>query len=503
MMQGEKREGIQQSTSVTNIIILLAIAFLVTYIVPYYAMRDSFDAIVMLGMIACVWMWATVFALIGYAPYYFKYRNRRKIRASRSHGERLDLSVVCYMAGFLLILLGCGTAAILQHWEAKFPMAGDIVVLISAVAGGALCSDAILGVTGGAGGKEIRFRADLALEVAIFLWLLFAMIALLCRELEGSVHGVAFSSSFLILCIISNFFLVHILNPELDGVSKKSNPLFFRGLSLIVIGGIFSVGYALGTDAGSFVNIFSKFFFASYTAAIGAALVARSCEWNESQSMDKFEAWQAIRRLSRDEFNEQIKYQKLSADRQDLLFKFIHGEIQVSYTCQPDIEAYALKALMPDVYRYLPHEAHPYSSSEHYEYDPAKNGQNIIKHGIGFGEVVSYSSQFGTLLVPCPDDRDGERCVVFSDLKLKRNDDKLELPPSGIREVNYTISVVQQKEGRFRFISARLMSSKREKYRKTMEQAFGEIFADAHAREGFVDHCVGIVEAYLIRTATM
>ena len=135
--------------------------------------------------------------------------------------------------------------------------------------------------------------------------------------------------------------------------------------------------------------------------------------------MDRFEAWQAIRCLSKEEFEEKIKPQGLPKERHDLLFKFIQGEIQASYSCKPDIEEYALKILMPEVYAALPHERHPYSSCELYEYDPPKNGQNFIKHGLGFGEVVSYSTQFGTLLVPCPDDKDRERYVIFSDLKLK------------------------------------------------------------------------------------
>lgn len=218
--------------------------------------------------------------------------------------------------------------------------------------------------------------------------------------------------------------------------------------------------------------------------------------------MDRLEALQAIRHINKEEFEDKIKLQGLPKERQDLLFKVIQGEIQVGYSCKPDIEDYALKSLMPEVFKSLPHDGHPYSSCELYEYDPPKNGQNIIKHGIGFGEVVSYSSQFGTLLVPCPDDSDGERCVIFSDLNLELEGNELALPPSGIREVNYTLSIAHYRDGRFRFISSRLMSSRKEKYRKTMEQAFGEIIADALARQAFIDRCVEIVETDLIRTAS-
>lgn len=217
--------------------------------------------------------------------------------------------------------------------------------------------------------------------------------------------------------------------------------------------------------------------------------------------MDRSKAWQAIRRLSKAEFEEKIKPQGLPRDREDLLFKFIQGEVPLSYSCKLDLEEYALKRLVPEVYGSLAREVHPYSSNGIYEYDPAKNGQNMLKHGVGFGEVVSYSKLFGALLVPCPDSTDGERYVIFSDLNLQREGDALELPLPGIKRMNYVISIVHPRDGKYRFISSRLMSSKKAKYRTTMKQAFGEIIPDAQALEGFIDHCVEIVETGLIQPA--
>ncbi len=215
--------------------------------------------------------------------------------------------------------------------------------------------------------------------------------------------------------------------------------------------------------------------------------------------MNGFDAWNTIKSLSKEAFEGKMAPQKLSKDRQDLLFKFIQGEIEVSYACKPDIEAYVLKCLIPDFYEKIAHERHPYSSSELYEYDPPKNGQNIIKHGIGFGEVVSYSRKFGTLMVPIPNERDGERFAILSDLDLKRESDELEMPPPCIRKMNYTISIANLIEGKFRFISARLLSSKKKKYEKTIAQALGEIMPDEQARQGFIDQCVKILERDLIQ----
>lgn len=215
--------------------------------------------------------------------------------------------------------------------------------------------------------------------------------------------------------------------------------------------------------------------------------------------VDRIEAWQGVMRLRKEEFEEKISPQKLPKDRQNLLFQFIKGEIQINHACSLDLEAYALKYLMPEVYASLPKIVHAYSNCALYEYDPQKNGQNIIKHGIGFGEVVSYSRRFGALMVPVPNDIDKERYVVFSDLLLKRDSDELALPPPKIRELNYTISIVQQKHGKFRFISSRLMSSKMQKCRNTIAQAFGEIIADEQAKMSFIDRCLEIVETRLFR----
>lgn len=219
--------------------------------------------------------------------------------------------------------------------------------------------------------------------------------------------------------------------------------------------------------------------------------------------MNDFDAWNTIKSLSNEAFEEKMVPQKLPKDRQDLLYKFIQGKIEVNYTCKYDIEAYVLKCLTPEYYEKISHEGHPYSSSAFYEYDPPKNGQNIIKHGIGFGEVVSYSKKFGTLMVPIPNERDGERFAILSDLDLKRKSDKLAIPPLGIREMNCTISIANRREGKFRFISARLLSSKKKKYEETIAQVLEEIMLDEQARQGFIDQCVETLERHLIQQAPL
>lgn len=217
--------------------------------------------------------------------------------------------------------------------------------------------------------------------------------------------------------------------------------------------------------------------------------------------MDRSSAWQVIKNFNMETFREKIKSQKLSRDREDLLFKFIKDEIQVRGNYKKYIEEYALSCLMPDHYNPIHHEEHSHSSDAPYEYDSKKNGQNIIKHGMSFSEVTSYTEKFGTLMVPIPSESDKERIVIFSDLDLRRENYKLELPPLGIKKMNYTISILvyRKEKDKFRFISSRLLSSKKKKYEATIAQALGEIALDEQARQDFIDHCVEYLEENLIQ----
>lgn len=210
------------------------------------------------------------------------------------------------------------------------------------------------------------------------------------------------------------------------------------------------------------------------------------------------EALLKVRNIDSEEFDSKMKGHGLGLDRKDLLFRFVRGEVDIHASIRPDVERYALKCLAPEIYGSLPHEAHLYSSGDHYEYDPAKNGQNMVKHGIGFGEVVSYSRKFGRLMVPFHHERDGERWVLFSDLDAGPNGKNLDMPPASANGMLYVLSVAQQREGKFRFISARIMSSERKKYRKTIVDAIKHVFPTAEAKAAFIDRCCEIVENGLI-----
>lgn len=188
----------------------------------------------------------------------------------------------------------------------------------------------------------------------------------------------------------------------------------------------------------------------------------------------------------------------LPAERKEVLLEVLMLRKNLHTFTRLDIQLYVLKNLFPDFYDQIKINIHSYSSNELYEYDPPKNGQNIIKHGISFGEVVSFSSQFGTLSVPCPDERDGSRVVIFSDLDLGKNGENLSLPCNGFANKNkvYTLSVAQRLDIRFRFISSRVMSNTRV-YKGVKDALKGIYNKEPEKNKEFVERCVEILEQNL------
>lgn len=210
------------------------------------------------------------------------------------------------------------------------------------------------------------------------------------------------------------------------------------------------------------------------------------------------DALKILQNITNEDFQKSTKSQGLSRARAELMFEIIKGKKKVDFYLEVDIQRYALKCLLPDFYADLSLGNHIYSTSELYEYDPPKNGQNTIKHGLSFREVVSYSSQFGTLLVPCPDNNNGTRCVIFSDLDAGVDGENLELPLSDMTGKIYTMSIAQHSSGKFRFISSRILS--KNSYKKIMAHAFKNIYQDDPAtKDAFVKRCIEIVEQNLFK----
>ncbi|WP_132649448.1 BrnT family toxin [Rubrivivax gelatinosus] len=190
---------------------------------------------------------------------------------------------------------------------------------------------------------------------------------------------------------------------------------------------------------------------------------------------------------------------ELSTDRAEVLVDVINGTKDVEHFVALDIHLFCLKKIFPDQYFAVQAIEHAYSKSDLYEFDPPKNGQNIMKHGISFGEVVSFSKKFGTLMVPCPDITDAERLVVFSDLTIDSGY-RLALPLNSMdftKEI-YTLSIAQQRGGGFRFISSRTFG--RESCREAMQQSFKGIYQNSPEKKSlFTARCCEILEQHLFK----
>ena len=126
----------------------------------------------------------------------------------------------------------------------------------------------------------------------------------------------------------------------------------------------------------------------------------------------------------------------------------------------------------------------------------------MLKHGLGFGEVVSYSNNFGALSVALPGDESGERRAIFSDLAGMPDASVLELPKANAKVTSTVMSIVQHRDGRFRFISSRILDTDPKEYRKEVASALSRLLPDAEDRRPFVDRCIEILERQLMGPTT-
>lgn len=209
------------------------------------------------------------------------------------------------------------------------------------------------------------------------------------------------------------------------------------------------------------------------------------------------EACRILKDVSEGEFLESAVDYKIPINRKQLLLKIVKRQVSCGYYEWVDCSRFALKILVPERAELYNCGNHINSTSEFYVYDPVKNGANIIKHGLGFREVVSYSELFGTLSVPCPDEKDGYRTVLFSDLNTGSEGERLSFPLSRVSGTIYTLSVGQNVDGHYRLISARRLSGKN--YAKDMMQSFKGIYDDDSVRKAeFVMSCSAIIEDHLL-----
>lgn len=191
---------------------------------------------------------------------------------------------------------------------------------------------------------------------------------------------------------------------------------------------------------------------------------------------------------------------ELSDERVALLQAIIREEYEVDHLYSLlDIRLACLKLLFREEYLKAKVQPHANASGELYTYDPAKNGLNLIKHGLTFNEVASFSPAFGALTVPCPDSQDGVRMVILSKLFIPEPF-QLILPTSGLEsgEDLSTLSIAVFREGRYRFISSRIL--REDGWEAHLKGAVKNIYAgegEAALKQAFLKQCKAAVREHL------
>lgn len=115
-------------------------------------------------------------------------------------------------------------------------------------------------------------------------------------------------------------------------------------------------------------------------------------------------------------------------------------------------------------------DKHDLSNSFMWSYDPPKNGQNILKHGLEFGAVATYSGDnFGRLMVYMAPKiviykngkkKKEKRAVVFSKYYAQNASKKFFLNSYKSDDVFCVASIISDEEDIIKFISSRVIKVK-------------------------------------------
>lgn len=168
----------------------------------------------------------------------------------------------------------------------------------------------------------------------------------------------------------------------------------------------------------------------------------------------------------KENFYEIIKSKlQISNDRYDFIVKILRREIKIDDFLMNDILRCIVKKICEskgidffDIFK-IP-ENHLLSKAALYEYDPAKNGQNILKHGLNFGEVVSYAGNDYGRLISYTKSGDEERIVIFSKYYVNNKNNIFLSDDKKTEDFLCIATIATNVEYRFRFISSRALKVK-------------------------------------------
>ncbi len=213
--------------------------------------------------------------------------------------------------------------------------------------------------------------------------------------------------------------------------------------------------------------------------------------------MNRNQALACLRKISFDDFSWYFDCEKIPTKRLHQFYDVINEKMTIDESGRFYIQEYALRFIFNEKYKKFEDE-HFNSSGQLYEFDPSKNGKNLVKHGVAFNEVWSYSKKFGTLSIPFLDLSGEERVISFSDFNLEGKY-KAIFPLSEIINLRYCVSIIKNTEkGKIRFISSRFLSSRRDKCYKTIYDSLNHAaFCNEKLKKDFVNRVIEILQRNL------
>ena len=191
--------------------------------------------------------------------------------------------------------------------------------------------------------------------------------------------------------------------------------------------------------------------------------------------------------MSFEEFAEKFADEEIDNNRLQSVLGLLSGP-----KWRPDllpIRQYVFKVVFPEQYEALM-EQDVYADGENHLYDTAKNGKNIVKHGISFDELLSYAGGNGTVIVPIVV-RGEERRAVFWRLSASA---PLRFPLNPPIQGGRVLSIVKPVGERFRFISARVVSENERDHRMAAKSQLKDVEDLAvEDRPGFLQDLLDII----------
>lgn len=198
-----------------------------------------------------------------------------------------------------------------------------------------------------------------------------------------------------------------------------------------------------------------------------------------------------ILEYGRDNFYKTIKNKlQISNNRSEFVIKIIKREIKINEFLMNNILRCITKKLCEskdinffDIFKVPKNNF--LSKACLYEYDPAKNGQNILKHGLDFGEVISYAGNDYGRLISYTKSGDEERVVIFSKYYVNDKNNIFLSNDKKTEDFLCIATIAINVDHGFRFISSRALKVKN---KKTLQRELKNIIKDYNLEDSVIDN---------------